>query len=96
MAADPNNHRALNALGKLMIDAEIDVARGVALAQRAVELFPESPYNNGTLGLGYWKMGHRKHARIYLERAVSLFPVYAPNDFTTLAHDRTILKWLGG
>ncbi|MBF0588905.1 MAG: hypothetical protein HQL53_07255 [Magnetococcales bacterium] len=96
VAADPRNHRALNALGKVMIDQGVNVPRGVEMAKRAVELFPESPYNNGTLGLGYWKMGHRESARTYLRRAISLFPVYAPEDGATLAHDRTILSWLGG
>ena len=65
--------------------------KGVHCAEQAVKVFPDSPYNNGTLGCGYFKMGDLENAEHYLTVAANLFPVYAPYDTKALAHDKAIL-----
>lgn len=91
---NPANHRALNSLAWTMIDLNIDLDKGVAHAERAVEVFPDSPYNNGTLGCGCYKRGDMERAEKYLSAAVKLFPVYAPQDSKALSHDKAILSAL--
>lgn len=91
-AVNPHNHRVLNNLAWRLIDLSIDVDRGVELARKAVEEFPDSPYNNGTLGIGYYKKGDIDKAEKYLQTAVDLFPVYSPTDGKSLMHDRAMLQ----
>ncbi len=92
ISLNPRNHRALNTLAWHYIDLGIDVDKGVTLAQRAVEVFPDSPHNNGTLGVGYFKKGDLQNAEKYLQIAVNLFPVYAPADYKSLQHDKNMLQ----
>lgn len=92
ISLNPNNHRALNALAWTLIDFNIDVGKGVAFADRAVKVFLDSPYNNGTLGCGYYKKGDLARAEEYLTAAIKLFPVYAPQDQKGIAHDKAILQ----
>jgi tetratricopeptide (TPR) repeat protein len=91
VAANPGNHRAANTLAWRLIDLSIDVDKGIALAKKAVEVFPDSPHNNGTLGVGYLKKGDLVNAELYLQKAIDLFPVYAPQDFKSLQHDKAML-----
>ncbi len=91
VAANPGNHRAANTLAWRLIDLGIDVDKGIALAKKAVEVFPDSPHNNGTLGVGYLKKGDLANAELFLQKAIELFPVYAPQDHKALQHDRAIL-----
>jgi tetratricopeptide (TPR) repeat protein len=88
------NHRALNNLAWALIDLNIDVGKGVSYAERAVEVFPDSPHNNGTLGVGYLKKGDKAKAEKYLAKAIALYPVYAPTDQRALSHDRAMLELL--
>lgn len=89
---NPDNHRALNALAWQLIDLGIDVDKGVQYAHKAVNVFPDSPYNNGTLGLGYLKSGDVGNAVKYLQAAIDLFPVYAPRDHKALQFDKVMLE----
>jgi tetratricopeptide (TPR) repeat protein len=91
VALNPANHRALNTLAWTLIDLNIDLEKGVRYAEEAVKVFPDSPYNNGTLGCGCFKKGDLEKAGKYLNVAVNLFPVYAPEDAKSLAHDKAIL-----
>lgn len=92
VSLNPNNHRAANSLAWRLIDLGIDIEKGINFAKKAVEVFPDSPYNNGTLGVGYYKKGDYVNAVKYLQTAVTLFPVYAPRDFKALQHDRAMLE----
>ncbi len=89
---NPNNHRALNTLAWTLIDLDIDVNQGVSCAERAVAIFPDSPYNIGTLGCGYFKQGDMTKAEDALTKAVKLYPVYAPTDYKSLQHDKAMLQ----
>jgi tetratricopeptide (TPR) repeat protein len=91
VALNPANHRVLNTLAWTLIDLNIDLEKAVRYAEEAVEVFPDSPYNNGTLGCGCFKKRDFEKAEKYLNVAVSLFPVYAPQDTKALAHDKAIL-----
>jgi tetratricopeptide (TPR) repeat protein len=92
VSLNPNNHRAANSLAWHLIDLGIDLDKGIIHGQKAVQVFPDSPYNNGTLGVGYYKMGDMANAEKYLQAAVDLFPIYAPNDGRALQHDMVILQ----
>lgn len=80
LSENPNNHRALNTLAWTLIDLNINPAEGVELAKKAVEIFPDAPHNNGTLGVGYYKTGNLKMAKEYLEKALALNQIYSPNN----------------
>lgn len=84
------NHRALTTLAWNLIDLNMDVEKGVRLAGQAVKVFLNSPYNNGTLGWGCYKKGDLENAQKYLSVAVSLFPVYAPQDTKASAGEKKI------
>lgn len=92
VSLNPNNHRALNSLAWELIDLGMDINKGVEYAEKAVKIFPDSPYNNGTLGIGYFKKGDLDKAEKYLQEAINLFPVYAPQDYKALQHDKTFLE----
>lgn len=47
----------LNYYGYLLIDHDIDIARGISLVQRALELEPNSPYYLDSLAWGLYKQG---------------------------------------
>lgn len=47
----------LNYYGYLLIDHDIDIAKGIALVQRALELEPNSPYYLDSLAWGLYKEG---------------------------------------
>lgn len=93
---NPANHRASNNLAWRLIDLGIDVNKGITLAEKAVQSFPESPYNNGTLGVGYYKKGDLANAEKYLQAAVNLFPIYAPDDGISFQHDQAMLATIRG
>jgi tetratricopeptide (TPR) repeat protein len=90
--ANPNNHRALNDIAWLLIDMNIDAKQGVQYAEQAVALWPDSPYNTGTLGVGYLKLGEYRKAVEYLQKAVDLFPIYAPQAIGALQSDKQRLE----
>jgi len=92
VSLNSRNHRALNALAWQLIDQGIDLDKGVEYAQQAVSVFPDSPYNNGTLGVGYLKKGDAVNAEKYLQTAVDLFPTYAPTDNKGLQYDKAMLQ----
>ncbi len=89
---NPKNHRALNNLAWELIDSSADVDKGVLLASRAVDVFPDSPYNNGTLGVGYFKKGDLDNAEKHLDRAVKLYPIYELGNAKSLKHDQEMLR----
>ena len=92
VALNPTNHRALNSLAWSLIDTNEDVDRGVVLAQKAVDIFPDSPFNNGTLGVGYMKKNDLDNAEKYLDIAVKLYPVYAPTAQAAYQNDLAYLN----
>lgn len=93
---NPKNHRALNTLAWFMAEMNIDPKGTLANAQKAVEIFPDSPYNNGTLGMAYLRNNDRENAKKHLELALKLFNLYFPTAEKAIEHDKALLKFVNG
>ncbi len=66
----PDYAEALNYLGYLYIDKNIDVKRGMELVERALKLDKDNPYYLDSLGWGYYRLGEYRKAEIYLKKAI--------------------------
>jgi Tfp pilus assembly protein PilF len=84
-----------NNLGFLLVDREIDVKRGVALLQKAVEQRPNDADFLDSLGWGYYKLGRLEEARQLLERSLELND-WSPSTADRRAHLETIEQALCG
>jgi tetratricopeptide (TPR) repeat protein len=71
---DKNNATALNGLGYILADSDLDIARGIMLCRRAVERKPQSAAYLDSLGWAFFKSGDTNEARIWLRRAFELSP----------------------
>ena len=79
LAADSGNANNINALAYLLIDYNLDIDRGVALAEKAVALMPDDDAILDTYGWGLYKQGHNQQALEILEKAYRLaIYVYYP------------------
>lgn len=52
----------LNYYGYLLIDHDVDIAKGIALVKRALAKEPDSPYYIDSLAWGYYKLGRCQEA----------------------------------
>ncbi len=66
----PDYAEALNYLGYLYIDKNIDIKTGINLVKRALKINKNNPYYLDSLGWGYYKLGEYKKAEIYLKKAI--------------------------
>ena len=71
---DENNATALNGLGYVLVDADIDILRGLRCCKRAVDLRPQNPAYLDSLGWAYFKSGEILEARTWLRRAMDAAP----------------------
>ncbi|MDR0448618.1 MAG: tetratricopeptide repeat protein [Treponema sp.] len=71
---DSNNTTALNGLGYILADSDIDIKRGLKLCRQAVEKKPQSAAYLDSLGWAYFKNGDLNEARSWLRRAFDLSP----------------------
>jgi len=71
---DENNATALNGLGYVLVDADLDLLRGLRCCQKAVDLKPQSPVYQDSLGWAYFKNGELLEARTWLRRAMEAAP----------------------
>ncbi|MCL2601927.1 MAG: tetratricopeptide repeat protein [Treponema sp.] len=71
---DANNTTALNGLGFVLVDSETDLRRGLRCCQKAVDLKPQSPAYQDSLGWAYYKNGDFLEARTWLRRALEAAP----------------------
>jgi Flp pilus assembly protein TadD len=72
LEVDENNPTALNGLGYILADSDLDVPRGLRLCRRAVEKKPQNSAYLDSLGWAYFKSGDTAEARIWLRRALDL------------------------
>lgn len=93
---NPSNHRSLNTLAWLMTEMNTDSKAALGYAQKAVEIFPDSPYNNGTLGMAYLRNNDRENAKKHLEKAIKLYGLYFPTEEKAIEHDKAWLKFANG
>jgi tetratricopeptide (TPR) repeat protein len=71
---DENNITAMNSLGYILADSDMDVMRGLRLCRKAVDKKPQSPAYLDSLGWAYFKSGELLEARTWLRRALELAP----------------------
>ena len=69
----PNNHLALNNLAYHYLLKEVNIAKAVEMAERAVELERKAIYLD-TLGYGYYLVGRLEEAKQLLEEALEKAP----------------------
>jgi tetratricopeptide (TPR) repeat protein len=71
---DENNATALNGLGYVLVDAGLDIIRGLRCCRKAVDLKPHNPAYLDSLGWAYYKNGELLEARTWLRRALDAAP----------------------
>ncbi len=71
---DANNTTALNGLGFILADTDIDPLRGLRCCKKAVDLKPQNPAYLDSLGWAYYKSGDLLEARTWLRRAAEAAP----------------------
>jgi tetratricopeptide (TPR) repeat protein len=71
---DGDNTTALNGLGFILVDTDMDVLRGLRCCKKAVDLKPENPAYLDSLGWAYFKNGELLEARTWLRRAIDAAP----------------------
>ena len=71
---DGRNANALNGLGYVLVDANIDIIRGLRCCKKAVDLNPKNPAYQDSLGWAYYKNGELLEARTWLRRALEAAP----------------------
>lgn len=70
----PDQPQVLNYLGYSWVDMNMNLAEGLEMIKRAVELRPSDGYIVDSLGWAYYRLGRYEEAVTELERAVSLKP----------------------
>jgi tetratricopeptide (TPR) repeat protein len=84
---DENNATAMNSLGYILADANMDVMRGLRLCRKAVDRKPQNPAYLDSLGWAYFKSGELLEARTWLRRALEL----APHEKEIRNHLKTVI-----
>ncbi|KAB7623784.1 tetratricopeptide repeat protein [Alkalilimnicola sp. S0819] len=74
LAGNPDNARALNALGYTLVDLTERVEEGFALIRRAYQGAPDDPAVIDSMGWAHYRMGELEQALDYLSRAYELYP----------------------
>ncbi|MDR1420876.1 MAG: tetratricopeptide repeat protein [Treponema sp.] len=83
---DETNTTAMNGLGYILIDTDMDLIRGLRLCRRSVDSRPQNPAYLDSLGWAYFKNGELLEARTWLRRAMEL----APQEKTIREHFKTV------
>jgi tetratricopeptide (TPR) repeat protein len=71
---DANNTTALNGLGFILVDTDMDPLRGLRYCKKAVDLKPQNSAYLDSLGWAYYKNGELLEARTWLRRAAEAAP----------------------
>jgi TolB-like protein/Tfp pilus assembly protein PilF len=89
LAADSGNADNLNALAELLIDYDLDIDRGVALAEKAVALIPDDVAILDTYGWGLYTQGHNQQALEILEKAyrLAIYVVYSQSQHLSIVRN---------
>jgi len=83
---DENNATALNGLGYILVDTDMDLIRGLRCCKKAVDIKPHNPAYQDSLGWAYYKNGEFLEARTWLRRALES----APNQQEIRDHFKTV------
>jgi tetratricopeptide (TPR) repeat protein len=71
---DDSNTTALNGLGYILVDTDMDLLRGLRCCKKAVDIKPKNPVYLDSLGWAYFKNGELLEARTWLRRALDAAP----------------------
>ena len=71
---DAKNANALNGLGYVLVDADLDPIRGLRCCKKAIDINPKNPAYQDSLGWAYFKNGELLEARTWLRRALEAAP----------------------
>jgi tetratricopeptide (TPR) repeat protein len=74
LALDGNNATALNGLGYVLVDSNMDLIKGLRCCKKAVDLKPNNAAYLDSLGWAYFKNGELLEARTWLRRAIQAAP----------------------
>ncbi len=91
LAADPENHAALNYLGYMFAERGENLKEAQTLIEKAVALEPDNGAYVDSLGWVYYRLGRLEDARVALERATHL----ETNDGTVEEHLGDVYGALG-
>lgn len=83
----------LNYLGYLLIDHDLDVARGIELVKEALKQESDSPYYMDSLAWGYYKLGRCQEAQELMQKVIERLGL---DDEEVKAHMEAIKKCLQG
>ena len=72
LASNPDDPRALNALGYTWVDHGVNLEQGLAYIQRAHEQLPDDAAILDSMGWAYYRLGDLERAEHYLRRAQNL------------------------
>jgi tetratricopeptide (TPR) repeat protein len=90
LAVDPRNANALNSLGFIYAEENIDLAAAASLCRRAVESSPKNAAYVDSLGWALFKQGRHGDARACFRKALEL----APGNREIAQHLRLVLEAL--
>ena len=85
---DPANANALNSLGYIYAEEEMNIENAVTLCRRSVELVPDNAVYIDSLGWVLYKAGRLSEAREHLRKALDL----SPNNKDISDHLRVVLQ----
>jgi tetratricopeptide (TPR) repeat protein len=71
---DVNSATAMNGLGYILADSDLDVPRGLRLCRKAVDSKPQNAAYLDSLGWAYHKNGDTEEAKTWIRRALDLAP----------------------
>jgi len=71
---DDENTTAMNGLGYILSDLDMDIIRGLRLCRKAVDKKPQNAAYLDSLGWAYFKNGDLLESRTWLRRALDLAP----------------------
>jgi len=71
---DGENTTAMNGLGYILVDLDIDLVRGLSLCRKAVDKKPQNAAYLDSLGWAFYKNGELLEARTWLRRALDFAP----------------------
>jgi Tfp pilus assembly protein PilF len=71
---DENNATALNGIGFILVDTNMDILRGMQYCRKAVDRNPRNSAYLDSLGWAFFKIGEIPEARIWLRRALDMSP----------------------
>jgi tetratricopeptide (TPR) repeat protein len=85
---DQNNTTAMNGLGFVLVDANIDLHRGLRYCRLAADRKPSNAAYLDSLGWAFYQSGDLSEARKWLRRAQSL----APRNEDIMSHVQAVFK----